>query len=187
MASTIELLLLAQSSGPGSAPMISTDESSIPSGNVTSATAITKLWPALPGTPAAGQVYELATEFNGVFGGVVTTFYAGIAGSFTSMAAIGGTFGASGDVINGWLKLTVRVLTATTCRLHLAGSMVDTSANSGHILTGSSGNAVPISSAVAFGITFAASDTIAVGVAFASSAAAQTIETFGSTFTRVNV
>lgn len=184
MASTIELLLLAQQSGPGSAGLASTDISAIPSGNVTAATAVTKLWPALPGTPTAGQAYELATEFNGVFGNQLLTFYADIAGTFTSMAAVGAAFGSSGDVINGWLRLTVRVLTATTCRLQLAGAMVDTTANGGHILSGSGGNAVPISSAVQFGIAFAASDTIGIGVAFGTSVSGQTVETFGSTFTR---
>ncbi len=182
MASTLELLLLAQLAGPGSPVFAQTDTSSITTGNVTTATAITVPWASLPGTPAIGQVYGLKTEFNGTWGNQLLTFYADIAGTMTSLCTIGAALGASGDTVNGWLDLTVRVVSATACRLHLKGVIVDSTANSGHVLDTS---AAPISSTVVTGIAFAGSDTIALACAFGASVTGQTVATLGSTFTRM--
>lgn len=185
MAGTIELLLLAQLSGPGAPVSAQADASGIAPGNVTTATAVTRQWAALPGTPAAPQAYEVFTEFNGVWGGQQLHLYGSIAGASTLLASLGALFvpsAASGDNVNGWLRLTVRVASATACRLHLAGSINDQSLNSGVV---TNGTACAISGTVATGIAFAAADTIAISYAFAASVSGQSISTYGSTFTQV--
>lgn len=184
MASTIELLLLAQLSGPGIPAFAQTDASTIAPGNVTTAMALTKQWSALPGTPTSPQAYELATEFNGTWGAEQLRLYGDIAGTSTLLATIGAVFASgasSGDSVNGWLRLTVRVASATTCRLHLAGAINDNTLNSGVI----DATGAPITGTVATGIAFAASDTIAISHEFAASSAGQGLTTYGSTFTRL--
>jgi hypothetical protein len=185
MASTIELLLLAQLSGPGTPVFAQADASGIAPGNVTTATAVTRQWAALPGTPAAPQAYEVYTEFNGTWGAQQLHLYADIAGTATLLASLGALFvpsAASGDNVNGWLKLTVRVASATACRLHLAGSINDQTLNGGVV---TNGTACPISSTVTTGIAFGSADTIAISYAFAASVTGQSISTYGSTFTRL--
>jgi hypothetical protein len=185
LASTLELLLLAQLSGPGTPVFAQTDASGIAPGNVTTATALTRQWTVLPGTPASPQAYELYTEFNGTWGGERLELFADIAGTSTLLAQVGAIFApsvASGDSVNGWLRLMVRVASATACRLHMAGSINDNSLNSGVV---TNGTGCPISGTVTTGIAFAGADTIAISHAFSSSSSSQGLTTFGSTFTRL--
>lgn len=185
MASTLELLLLAQLSGPGTPAFAQTDASTIAPGNVTAATALTKQWTALPGTPAVPQAYEVYTEFNGTWGGTALNLYGDIAGTATLLATVGAVFApsvVSGNSVNGWLRLMVRVASATTCRLHIAGSINDQSLNSGVV---TNGTGCAISGTVATGVAFAAADTIAIAYAFSSSVTGQSMTTYGSTFTRL--
>ena len=178
MASTIELLLLALLSGPGQPPMVQTDATTYASGNVTTATAVTQAWPALPGTPAAGAVYTVETAFTGTWEGNSLGFSADIGGTWYSFAPniASGAF-SSAAAVAGWLKLTVRVTSATACKISLAGAIGETASA---VSPGS--GAVPVASSAA-SVTFGASDAIGLGVAFGSGSAGQGITCYGSTFT----
>jgi hypothetical protein len=180
MASTIELLLLASLSGPGTPVFAQTDPTAYSPGNVTSAAAITKSWGMLPGAPQAGQVYGIATEFTGTWQSEPLAFQVAVAGAWTQMnPSIGASAFAGAAVIAGWLALTVRVLSATTGRFALAGAIgaVSSAVTPGTETIG----LAPLSQT----LTIAASDTIALGYLFGSSAAGQGLQTYGSTFTRM--
>lgn len=176
----VTLYLLAQQAAQPP-PAAYTDTTTPASGNVTSPALITAAWATPSAAPVAGTVYTLDAELGGQWGAELCTFYADINGSFTSLATVGAALGSSGDNLGGWARLTVRVVSATACRLHIAGMLVDLSLNSGHMLSGSG---APLSCAPVTGVTFAGGDTIGLAVAFGASASGQTISTGGSTFTR---
>lgn len=171
------VLLLAQLTGANAPPTVETDPSGFNSGNVTAATAITKAWSMLPGTPVAGTVYRLRTEFTGTWEGNAMAFDVAVAGSWTqfSPAVAAGSF-SNGAVIAGWLVLTVRVLTATTARFALAGAVSETATS----VSPGSGSAplAPLSQTLAV----AGGDTLALGVLFGASTSGQGIATYGSDF-----
>ena len=173
--------LLASLTGNNTPPQVATDPSSYSSGNVTAATAVTKAWPALPGTPAAGTVYTLETEFTGTWQGNAMAFLVQAGSTWTQFAPSVGApaFGGSA-VVAGWLKLTVRVLTASTARFALAGAIGETS--SSYLPGGASIPLAPLSQTLAV----AGGDTIALGVLFGAAAAGQGIATYGSHFTTIS-
>jgi hypothetical protein len=178
MASTIELLLLAQMSGPGSPVLAQAASATIPSGNATAATLVTQAWTALPGTPAVGTVYTVETEFGGAWEGNSLALAACIAGTYYQFTPdIGSGAFSAGAALAGWLRLTVRVTAASACKISMAGAIVATT-------TG----LAPGSGSVAIATTpstepFAGADTIGIGVLFGASNSSQTIICYGSTFT----
>lgn len=178
MASTLELLLLAQQAA--FPPVVAfTDVSAITVTNQTSATAITKLYTVPPATPAAGTVYTLEAEFGGSWGAVAMTIWADISGTFTQLAIVSGTIGSSAQSVGGSMRLDVRVTSSTACKLGLSGEIQNISANADITFT----NAAPLTSAGLSSATFAGGDTIGLAVSFASSVSGQHIVTGGSTFT----
>lgn len=171
------VLLLASLTG-GNAPVAcSADPTSYNPGNVTTATAFTKFWTMLPGTPSAGTVYMISTEFTGTWQGNALAFAVDVAGTWTSMAPSVGTGAfSSGATIAGWLVLTVRVLSATTARFALAGAIGETASS----VTPGSGS-VPLAP-LSQTLTVAAADNIALGYLFGASSSGQGLATYGSTF-----
>lgn len=163
----------------GALPMVQTDSSTISSGNVTAKTAITIGYGVQ--SNVIGTIYELTTWFNGTWGGQLLTFYAGITGAWTQVGqSIGAIFGAgvaSGDQVAGWAKLVCQVVSLTTMRIHLEGTIFDTSQNAGHTSTSTQ---VALGGTVATGVAFAAGNVLSIAVAFGAAAAGQTIQTFGS-------
>ena len=177
MSSSVELLLLASLTGGNAPPAVQTDPTSITVTNPTTATALTKLWTLLPGTPQAGTVYGLSCEFTGTWEGNALAFNIGIAGTFTQFnPAVGAPSFSAGAVIAEWLNLTVRVLSATTARFALAGAIAETASS----WTPSTGQ-IAIAE-LSQTLTIAAGNTIALGVLFGASTAGQAIASYGSTF-----
>lgn len=180
MASAIELLLLAGLTGGNAPASVQTDATNIVASNPTAATAITRTWGMLPGTPQAGQAYGLTAELTGTWEGNAMAFNIAIAGSWTqfSPAVAAGAF-SSGAVIAGWLELTVRVLSANQARFALKGAVSETATS---VSPGSGSVALaPLSQT----LTVAAGDTLALGVLFGASNGAQGIATYGSDFMTV--
>jgi hypothetical protein len=155
---------------------------SVNTGNVTVKTDITTGYTL--NSAVVGTVAEVATDFNGVWGGQLLTFYADINGTFTQVGLpVGAVFGsgvASGDAVAGWGRMVFRVVSATTVRVHLEGAIFDSTQNSGHISTSTQVN---LGGTDVTGVTFAAGDTLAIAIAFGGSTAGQTIITEGSDFT----
>jgi hypothetical protein len=180
VASALELYLLALLSGPASPDFTLTDTSSIATGNVTSQTLITAAYPTLPGAPA-GTIYELKVPFGGTWGAQLMTVSADIAGTYTALAVVGAAAGSSGDTIGGTMILTAAVVSGTTCRLSLSGSLADLTVSGGHLLSSSG---VPLASNVLTGVAFTGGNTIALAVEFGGSTAGQGINTGGSRLTR---
>jgi hypothetical protein len=179
VASATEILLLAlRASYPPAAAWC--DTTTIPSGNVTVPTAITRAWPSLGTVPQAGTCYTLKAWFGGVWGGQLLTFYADIGGTATSLCTVGAALGSLGDDVNGWAEIEVEIASASTCRLAVTGAITNDALNSGHLLSNSG---TPLTCAPVTGVTFAAGDTLAIAVAFGSSASGQTIQAQGSRFT----
>jgi hypothetical protein len=179
VASTIELLLLAQQSA-FPPPAAWTDLTAVTVTNNTAAAAVTRSWPALPGTPTAGTVYQVECDFGGSFGAVAMGVYAGIAGTYTKLATVDAGFGTNGQSIGGSMSMTLRVTSSSLCEASLSGAIQNISANP-HI-TGS-GNVVPLTSAGIVGsIAIAAGNAITIGVNFASSVSGQHVGCSGSTF-----
>lgn len=179
MASTLELLLLAQQSA-FPPPAVWTDLTTVTATNNTAAAAVTKAWPALPGTPTAGTVYQVEADFGGSFGAVAMGVYVGIAGTYTKLATVDATFGTINQSIGGTFSVTVRVTSSGLCSASLGGNIQNLSANL-HI-TGS-GNVVPLTSAgIVSSIAIASGNSITIGVNFASSVSGQHVACGGSTF-----
>jgi hypothetical protein len=177
VASSVELLLLASLTGGNAPDICATDATSYSSGNVTTATAVTKAWPLLPGTPQAGTAYELKTEFSGTWEAVAMALNVQVNSTWTQLnPSVGAPSWGTSTVIAGWLELAVRVQTATTARFALKGAIGETASS----YTPGSGSIAlaPLSQA----LTIAAASTIALGVYFGSSAAGQGIATYGSTW-----
>jgi hypothetical protein len=154
-------------------------------GNVTAPTAITDAFTIDTQNGAVPLAFHtIKTFFNGTWGGQAMTVYADISGTFTALCTVGAVFAsgvASGDSVNGWLELELEVITSTTCRLHIAGSIIDSTLNAGKL---TNGTGAPVSSTVATGIAMAAGGTVAIAIEFAGSAAGQTIITEGARYTR---
>jgi Protein of unknown function (DUF2793) len=175
------VLLLASLTGANAPVACSADPTSYNPGNVTTATAFTKSWTMLPGTPSAGTVYQVTTEFTGTWQGNALAFAAGINGTWTQMnpSAGSGSF-SSGATIAGWLALTVRVLSSSTARFALAGAIGETASS---VTPGSGTIALaPLSQTLAV----AASDTLALGYLFGASSSGQGLATYGSTFLTIS-
>lgn len=177
--------LMASLTGENAPAQVSTDASSYSPGNITSAGAMTKSWPLLAGTPVAGTVYSLTTEFSGTWEANALAFAVGINnGSSTTWTqmnpAVGSSAWAASTVIAGWLSLTVRVLTSTTARVALAGTVSETTTS----ITPSTGSCglAPLSQTLTVGAGY----TVALGYLFGASNAAQGLATYGSTFTQVS-
>jgi len=166
----------------GNAPAsIQTDPTEITATNPTTATAITKNWTLLPGTPQAGTVYQLATELTGTGEGNALAFAVSIAGTWIQLnPAVGAPSFSAGAVIAAWLNLTIRVLSATTARFALAGAIAETASS----WTPSTGQIAicPLSQT----LTIAAGDTIALGALFGASTAGQALASYGSHFVTIN-
>ena len=168
----------------GAVPEVLTDTSAIASGNVTSPVLITKAYGTDSFTLTAGTTFTLKTWFNGVSEVERLIIYADIAGAATQLAELGADFVSgvtAGDSVSGSLELEVLIVSATTCRLSMCGVIQDTTMNSGII---TDATICPITSAAITGVSIAAGDTVGLAVAFAASAAGQTIQTQGSRFTR---
>jgi hypothetical protein len=171
------------SSGQSGALVLSqTSTATKTSGNVTTQTDITAAYTL--NSAVVGTVAEVATDFNGTWGGQLLTFYADINGSFTQVGLpVGAVFGsgvASGDAVSGWCRMVFRVVSATAVRVHLEGAIFDSTQNSGHISTSTQVN---LGGTDVTGVTFAAGDTLAIAIAFGGSTTGQTIITEGSDFT----
>jgi hypothetical protein len=178
MASPIELYLMALLTGGNAPPGVQTDPTEITATNPTTATAVTKLWTLLPGTPQAGTVYGLSCEFTGTWEANALAFNIGIAGSWTQFnPAVGAPSFSAGAVVAGWLNLKVRVLSPATARFALFGSIAETASS----VTPSTGqvDVTPLSQT----LPIAAGDTIALGVLFGASTAGQALATYGSDWT----
>lgn len=172
------VLLLAQLTGANTPPSVQADASTYASGNVTAATAVTKAWGLLPGTPAAGTVYTLETEFSGTWGTQALSFAVQAGATWTTFSpGIGGSSFSSGETIAGWARVTVRILSGTQAQVTVTGTAAQASAP----VTPGFGNLVfaPASQQ----LTVAAGGTVALGVLFAASSSAQTVKTSGSTWT----
>jgi hypothetical protein len=172
------VLLLAQLTGANSPPSASTDPSGYNTGNVTSATAFTKAWAMLPGTPVAGTVYEITTEFTGTWEGNALAFGVLVNSTWTQFSpAVGAPSFGSAATVAGWLRLTVRVQNAATARFALAGAIAET-ASSWTPGTGQVALA-PLSQS----LTVSAGATIALACLFGASSAGQGIASYGSALT----
>jgi len=177
---SVAALLLASLTGANAPPSVQTDPTEITATNPTTATAVTKLWPLLPGTPQAGTTYQLTCEFTGTWEGNALAFNIGIAGSWTQFnPAVGAPSFSAGAVVAGWLNLKVRVLSASTARFALFGSIGETASS----VTPSTGEVgvTPLSQT----LPIAAGNTIALGVLFGASTGGQALATYGSDFTIV--
>jgi hypothetical protein len=169
--------LLASLTGGNAPASVQTDPTEITATNPTTATAITKNWTLLPGTPQAGTVYQLATELTGTGEGNALAFAVSIAGSWVQFnPAVGAPSFSSGAVIAAWLNLTIRVLSATTARFALAGAIAETASS----WTPSTGQIAicPLSQT----LSIAAGDTIALGLLFGASTSGQAAASYGSTW-----
>lgn len=174
MASTIELLLLAALSGTNAPALALTDGTTYNSGNVTTYTQISKAWPLLPGAPVAGTVYVIETEYTGVVEGNAWGFGVEVNGSYTGMTPnIGAGAFSAGTAIGGWLRLAVRVASATSATAQLSGSVGETatSVTSASTIALSSGSKT---------LTLAAGYSFTLGVSFGASTSGQTVGTWGS-------
>lgn len=170
-------ILLASLTGSNAPVACQTDTTGFSPGNVTSAAAITKAWPMLPGTPAAGTVYMLLTEFTGTWEGHALAWQVNINGAWTQLApSVGATSWSAATAIAGYLALTVRVLSATTAQFFLGGAIGETGSS---VLPGTSTIALTPLSQV---LTVAAGDTLELGYLFGITGAGQGVTTFGSTF-----
>lgn len=167
--------LLASLTGGNAPASPRTDTTNIVASNPVTATAITRTWTMLPGTPQAGQAYGLTTELTGTWEGNALAFNIAINGAWTqfSPAVAAGAF-SSGAIIAGWLELTVRVLSATQARFALKGAVSETATS----VSPGSGNVAlaPLSQT----LTVAAGDTLALGVLFGASSGGQGIASYGS-------
>lgn len=175
--------ILVDSTFSGKIPATQTDTTTIPSGNVTSPTAITHAYTIDTITLTVGTVYTLKTWFNGTWGLTVLELFAIINGTATAVGTVGAAFAtgaAAGDAVNGWLELEIEIVSATACRLHMSGGIHDNTVNANNSDTAGS----IISGTVATGVAIAANDTIEIGVAFNASAVGQTIQTQGSRLLR---
>lgn len=169
--------LLASLTGTNTPVASQSDATSYSPGNVTTATAFTKSWTMLPGTPAAGTVYHIITEFTGTFEANALAFDVQIASTWTQFTpAIAAAAWSAGQVIAGWLDLTVRVLTASTARVSLKGAVSETTTS----ISSSTfqGPLAPVSQSLAI----AAGNTLTLGYHFGASNAAQGLATYGSDF-----
>ena len=177
MSSSVELLLLASLTGANAPVACATDPTPFSAPNPVAAAALTKAWPLTPGTPQAGQVYQLATEITATFEANAMAFAVQIGGTFTQISpAVAATAYGAGTILAGWLVLTVRVLSATTARFALAGAVSETTTS----VTPSTGSIALAPLSQTLGI--AAGNTIALGVLFGASNAAQGAASYGSTF-----
>jgi hypothetical protein len=181
MASAIETYLLAMLTGNNAPPLVATDPSVYNSGNVTAAAAITKAWPMLPGTPVAGTVYSLETEFSGVWGGNAFGFsvQVGTAAWMQFFPSVGSGSFASAAAIGGAVKLTIRVLSASTARFAIAGTIAETASS----WTPSTGQLAMAQGSSTLAI--AAGNTVALGCLFGALTTNQNVTTYGSTFTTI--
>lgn len=172
--------LWASLTGGNAPPSVQTDPTSFSSGNVTTAAPITKAWGMVPGTPQAGQVYQLDTEFTGTWEGNAMAFNVQVGSTWAQFSpAVGAPSWSASTVIAGWLLLKVRILSATTARFALGGAIGET-ASSYTPGTGSIALA-PLSQT----LTVAAGNTIALGVLFGASSAGQGLASYGSDFTTI--
>lgn len=169
--------LLASLTGLNTPVASQTDATSYNPGNVTTATAVTKAWTMLPGTPAAGTCYHIIAEFTGTFEANALAFDVQVNSAWTQFTpAVAAAAWSSGTVIAGWLDLTVRILTATTARFALKGAIGETATSISSATF--QGPLTPVSQT----LTIAAADTLALGYHFGASNAAQGIATYGSDF-----
>jgi hypothetical protein len=173
------VLLLAQLTGSNAPPQAATDPSGFNIGNVTAGTAITKAWPMLPGTPAAGTVYTLDTEFTGTWKSNALGYGVFIGSTFTQITPSVGAPSFSTEIVAGWLRLTVRVLSATTARVALSGAI---GGSSSYTAAAENVAITPVSQT----LTVAGGDTLSIGCYFGASTAGQGLATYGSTFTTVS-
>ena len=174
------LYLLASLTGANAPPAVQTDPSGYNTGNVTSATAITKAWSIAPGTPVAGAVYRLEVEFTGTWGANAMAVNVQVGGTWTQFApSVGAPSWTSGTTIAGSLKMTARVLSSTTARIAVAGSIGETGSS---YTPGTGSIALALLSQT---LTIAAGDTLALGILFGASTAGQGIASYGSDFTTI--
>lgn len=169
--------LLAALTGTNTPVASQSDATGYSPGNVTTATAFTKSWPMLPGTPTAPTVYHVITEFTGTAEGNALAFDVQIGATWTQFVpAVAAGAWSAGQTIAGWLDLTVRVLTATTARVSLKGAVseVTTSISSATF----QGPLAPVSQT----LTIAAGNTLTLGYHFGAGNAAQGLATYGSDF-----
>lgn len=181
MATALELFLLASMTGPSAPAVVATDPTQITVSNPTSGTAIVKAWGMVPGTPVAGTVMSIDTELTGTWEGNALAIGVLINGTFTAFTpSVGASSWSAAAVIAGWLRLTVRVLTASTARFAIYGALGETATS----VTPGSGTVAltPVSQT----LTVAASDTIALGCLFGASNGSQGVATYGSTFVTIS-
>jgi hypothetical protein len=175
MASALELFLMANLTGGNTPVGCDTDPTSYTVGNVTAMAAITKSWPMLPGTPVAGTVYMLATEFTGTSEESAQAFGVAINGAWTQFnPAVAANVFAANQVVAGWLQMIVRVLSPSTARFALMGGISETT-QSVTTLSGSIAMS-PLSQT----LTISAGATIALGTLYGASSAGQGTATYGS-------
>lgn len=169
--------LLASLTGVNTPVASQSDATGFSPGNVTTATAMTKAWTMLPGTPAAGTVYHIITEFTGTFEANALAFDVQIGVTWTQFTpAVAASAWSAGQVIAGWLDLTVRVLTATTARVSLKGAISETTTSISSATF--QGALAPVSQS----LTIAAGTTLTLGYHFGAGNAAQGLATYGSDF-----
>jgi hypothetical protein len=170
--------LLASLTGGNAPASVQTDPTEITATNPTTATALTKAWSLLPGTPQAGTVYQMSTELTGTWEANALAFNVEVGGVWIQLnPSVGASSFSAGAVFAAWLNLTIRVLSATTARFALAGAIAETASS----WTASTGQVsiCPLSQT----LTIAGGDTIALGIYFGASTAGQAAASYGSTWT----
>jgi hypothetical protein len=181
MASALELFLMANLTGGNTPVGCDTDPTSYTPGNVTAATALSKTWTFLPGTPVAGTVYQLDTELTATLEGNAMAFAValnnGSGVNWTQMnPALSASAYTSGTVIGGWLSLRIRVLSPTTARFALCGALSETTVSVSPTV-GSTALA-PLSQT----LTVAAGTAVTLGVLFGASTSGQGAASYGSSW-----
>jgi|ERR1700722_1367128 len=180
LASAIELYLLAMSTGGNAPPAVQTDATNITQADPTTASAITKSWSLLPGTPQARQAYRLETELTLTWEANALAFGVLVGGTFTQFSpSVGAPSFSAGAVLGAWLELRVRVLSATQARFALFGAM---GTESSYTPGTQQLSIVPVSQT----LTIAAADTVSIACYFGASNASQGAASYGSTFTIIN-
>ena len=171
--------LLASLTGGNAPASVQTDTTNIVASNPITAAAITKAYSMAPGTPQAGQVYVLEADFTATWESNAMAFQVGIGSpaAWTQMspAVAAGAF-SGGAVLAGWLRLTIRVLSATQARFALAGAVSET------VTSVSPGSGSAPLSPLSQTLTVAAGDAIGLGVLFGASSGPQGLGTYGSTW-----
>lgn len=168
---------MALLTGGNAPPAVQTDPTEITASNPVAATAITKSWSMAAGTPQAGTVYQLETEFTCTFEAIALAFGVMVGGTFTQMIpSVGAPAFSAGAVLGGWLELKIRVISASQARFALLGAV---GTQSSYTPGTQQLSITPISQT----LTIAAADTVSIGCYFGASNASQGIATYGSHFT----